>query len=228
MTVQQQLPLEFHYIEEQNFSQFTFGSNIDLFPILNDPMQNIIFIWGNSFSGKTHLLSALYHQYLKENKSAIFLPLSAKQELSIEMLENIESSDLICIDDIHSIAGDKIWEEALFNLYNQMNTAGHKLLISSHSNAENINFCLKDLKSRLQWGITYKIKPLTDSEKIQLLQNRAEAKLFELSDEVAQFLLNRVSRNLSDLIQLLDKLDYASLSQHRKLTIPFVKKNLGL
>jgi len=228
MIEQQQLPLEFNYIEEQNFSQFIFGSNKDLFPILNDPMQNIIFIWGNSFSGKTHILSALYHQYLKYNKSAIFLPLSAKNDLSIDMLENIESSDLICIDDIDFIVGDKIWEEALFNLYNHMKTAGNKLLISSHSNAKNLNFCLKDLKSRLQWGITYKIKPLTDAEKIQLLQNRAELKLFELSNEVAQFLLNRASRNLPDLIQLLDKLDYASLSQHRKLTIPFVKKNLGL
>jgi len=191
-------------------------------------MQNVVFIWGDTCSGKTHLLSALYHQYLADNKSAMFLPLSAKQDLSVEILENIESSDLICIDDIHSIAGDKIWEEALFSLYNQMKTAGNKLLISSHSNAENINFCLNDLKSRLQWGITYQIKSLTDAEKILLLQNRAEIKLFSLSDDVAQFLLNRVSRNLIDLIQLLDNLDYASLSQQRKLTIPFVKKFLGL
>lgn len=228
MTGQQQLPLEFHHLEEQNFCQFIFGSNIDLLSILNDPLQNVIFLWGDSFSGKTHLLSALYHQYLKENKPAIFLPLSIKQELSIEILENIESSELICIDDIHAIAGDRVWEEALFDLYNQMKAAGHKLLISSRSNAENSHFCLNDLKSRLQWGITYQLKSLTDAEKIQLLQNRAELKLFSLSDEVAQFLLHRVSRNLHDLIQLLDNLDYASLSQQRKLTIPFVKKHLGL
>ncbi|MFK5894160.1 MAG: DnaA regulatory inactivator Hda [Pseudomonadota bacterium] len=228
MTSHQQLPLEFHHVQEQNFNQFVFGSNSDLLPILKDPLQNVLFIWGNSFSGKTHLLSALYHQYLKENKSAIFLPLSIKQELSVEMLENIESSELICIDDIDAIAGDREWEEALFCLYNQMKTSGNKLLISSHSNAQNLNFCLNDLKSRLQWGITYKLKSLTDSEKIQLLQNRAELKSFSLADDVAKFLLNRVSRNLSDLIQILDKLDYASLSQQRKLTIPFVKEFLQL
>jgi DnaA-homolog protein len=228
MTSHQQLPLEFQHVQEQNFDQFVFGSNSDLLPILNDPQQTVLYLWGNSFSGKTHLLSALYHQYLKENKSAIFLPLAIKQELSVDMLENIETSALICIDDIDAIAGDRQWEEALFCLYNQMRTCGNKMLISSHSNAVNLNFCLNDLKSRLQWGITYQLNPLTDSEKIQLLQNRAQLKSFSLADDVAQFLLNRVSRNLPDLIQLLDKLDYASLSQQRKLTIPFVKKFLEL
>ena len=228
MTSHQQLPLEFQHVQEQSFDQFIFGSNSDLLPILNDPLQNVLFVWGNSFSGKTHLLSALYHQYLKENKSAIFLPLSIKQELSVDILENIETSALICIDDIDAIAGDRQWEESLFYLYNQMKTSGNKMLISSHSNAVNLNFCLNDLKSRLQWGITYQLKPLMDAEKIQLLQNRAQLKSFSLSDDVAQFLLNRVSRNLPDLIQLLDKLDYASLSQQRKLTIPFVKNFLEL
>lgn len=228
MTNHQQLPLQFQHLQEQSFSQFIFGSNADLLPLLNDPVQNVIVIWGNAFSGKTHLLSALYHQYLKVNKSAIYLPLSLKQELSVEMLENIESSELICIDDIDAIAGDRVWEEALFGLYNQMKDSGHKLLISAQNNAENINFCLNDLKSRLQWGITYRLKPLIDAEKIQILQNRAELKGFSLADDVAGFLINRVSRNLPDLIHLLDKLDYASLSEQRKLTIPFVKKYLNL
>ncbi|MFK5983861.1 MAG: DnaA regulatory inactivator Hda [Pseudomonadota bacterium] len=228
MTRHKQLPLQFQHFQEQNFSQFIFGSNDDLLPLLNDPLQNIILLWGNEFSGKTHLLSALYHQYLQENKSAIYLPLSMKKELSVEMLENIEFSELICIDDIDAIAGDRVWEEALFSLYNQMRDSGHKLLIAAKNNALNINFCLNDLKSRLQWGLTYKLKPLVDADKIQLLQNRAEMQGFSLADDVAAFLLNRVSRNLSDLIQLLDKLDYASLSEQRKLTIPFVRKYLNL
>ena len=233
MLNQQQIPLDFLHFDEKTFNQYVFGKNSELDIILNDPKQQVIFIWGEPFSGKTHLLSALYQQYLKNNKSAIYLPLSinhetSSQKIPIQMLENIEQSDLVCIDDIETIAGNREWEEALFFLYNQMLSNGHKLLISGKNNAENINFCLKDLKSRLQWGITYHLKPLDDNDKIQILQNRAEIKSFSLSSEVAQFLVNRVSRNLEDLLQLLDKLDFATLSEQRKLTIPFVKKTLGL
>lgn len=229
MTIQpQQLPLNFLHFEEKTFDQFVFGPNSTLLSLLNDPLQQLIFIWGDTYSGKSHLLSALYQQYLENHQSAIYLPLSAKQEISIGMLENIEYSNLVCIDDIDSIAGDKEWEEALFYLYNQMKTLGNRLLISGQNNAQNINFLLKDLKSRLQWGVTFRLKSLEDRDKIKVLQNRAELQLFSLSDEVAQFLLNRVSRNLDDLIKLLDKLDYATLSEQRKLSIPFVKKIIGL
>ncbi len=228
MVKHQQLPLQFEYMQEQTFQEYIFGDNQDLLSLLNDPLQQVIFIWGDNFSGKTHLLSALYHQYIEENKSAIFLPLSIKADLSVDMLENIQSSSLICIDDIDNIAGDRQWEEALFTLYNQMRDLGHRLVVSANNNAENIAFCLADLKSRLQWGITYKLKPLSDTQKIELLQNRAQLKGFYLDNEVAEFFLNRVSRNLESLINLLDKLDYASLSEQRKLTIPFVKKHLEL
>ena len=46
-------------------------------------------------------------------------------------------------------------------------------------------------------------------------------------DEVAVFIVNRVPRDLERLLELLDKLDRASLVQKRALSIPFVKQVLG-
>ena len=57
---------------------------------------------------------------------------------------------------------------------------------------------------------------------------RAKNIALELPAEVASFLLSRVSRDPEELFRLLDSLGQASLSQHRKLTIPFVKQELGM
>ena len=46
--------------------------------------------------------------------------------------------------------------------------------------------------------------------------------------DVARFLLNRSSRDMKTLIATLDRLDQASISAQRRLTIPFVKETLSL
>ncbi|MGU2568375.1 HdaA/DnaA family protein, partial [Pseudomonas aeruginosa] len=48
-----------------------------------------------------------------------------------------------------------------------------------------------------------------------------------LTDEVGRFILNRGSRSMNSLFDLLEQLDRASLQAQRKLTIPFLKETLG-
>ena len=87
-----------------------------------------------------------------------------------------------------------------------------------------LNCVLPDLQSRLAWGLTLEIKNLTDQEKIGVLQLRATFRGFQLSDDVASYLIHHCSRNMRDLFALLEKLDQASLIAKRKITIPFVKR----
>ena len=84
-------------------------------------------------------------------------------------------------------------------------------------------FHLQDLKSRIIWDLTYHLQPLNDKDKISLLQKRADTRSFEISAEVAAYLVKNVKRDLPSLLELLDKFDQATLAEKRKLTIPFVK-----
>ena len=86
---------------------------------------------------------------------------------------------------------------------------------------------LPDLVSRLSWGITYQVETLSDEEKVQALILRARQRGFDLLDDVAVFIMNRGPRDMAGLCQILDQLDQASLKEKRKLTIPFVKSELG-
>jgi DnaA family protein len=56
---------------------------------------------------------------------------------------------------------------------------------------------------------------------------RARQRGFDLLDEVASFILTRGPRDMAGLSGVLDRLDQASLTAKRKLTIPFVKAEMG-
>nr|WP_280525751.1 hypothetical protein [Moritella marina] len=67
-----------------------------------------------------------------------------------------------------------------------------------------------------------------DDGKLAALQLRAEFRGLKLPVDVGRFLLNRSSRDMKTLISTLDRLDSASISAQRRLTIPFVKETLSL
>ena len=69
---------------------------------------------------------------------------------------------------------------------------------------------------------------LDDDQKQAALQFRARARELELNDEVAAYIIQRLPRDMNELFWQLNRLDHASLAEQRKLTIPFVKKILGL
>uniref|UniRef100_UPI002B1D6593 HdaA/DnaA family protein n=1 Tax=Pseudomonas marginalis TaxID=298 RepID=UPI002B1D6593 len=85
-----------------------------------------------------------------------------------------------------------------------------------------------DLASRLDWGLIYKLHPLSDEEKIQALQLRARMRGFELTEDVCRFVLKRLDRKMGTLFDILNELDHESIVAQRKLTIPFVKDILKL
>jgi len=99
--------------------------------------------------------------------------------------------------------------------------------VSASCAPNKLDIQLPDLKTRLNWGLTLKIKPLADNETIAALCFKADLMGFEISPQAGRFLLTHFDRDLPSLWGLLEKLDKASLAAKRKLTIPFLKKILG-
>jgi DnaA family protein len=190
--------------------------------------DRLLYLWGPKGSGKSHLLQASC-QAVNSIQSAIYLPLTFLKEWGPQTIEGLEDQTLICIDDIDAIGNDPAWEEALFHLYNRIKDKEKSLLIiSGNQPPAMIAINLADLRSRLAWGLVIQLNELSDEEKITTLKLHAFKRGFELPESVAQFLLNRCSRNMHDLHQLLNRLDDASLAAHRKITIPFVKNILNI
>jgi DnaA family protein len=221
-----QLPLSFQAPENASFKNFITGDNQQLLFSVKSDEESLIFIWGENGSGKSHLLQAIAGQYQAQEMNALYLPLKLDDDFPPEMLEGLEMMDLICLDDVDQVIGNPEWEAALFHFFNRIRDNQGRLILSARSSAVNLGIDLPDLKSRLTWGLTYQIMALGDQDKIIALKHRAEQRGLSMTDEIARYLLNHATRDMTDLVQLLEKLDYESLAEQRKLTIPFIKNYL--
>ena len=226
-----QLPLIIQPPCDETFSSFiSFGQDDILSSLqhaLNSEYGGYIYLWGANGTGKSHLLHSAISWCESCLQSSCYIPLQYIEQLKPEMLSDLENMHLICLDNLEFIADKPEWELAVFNLFNRIKAKGKLLLITSNTSARNLNIQLPDLKSRLDWGLNYQLQKHSDNEKLAILQLRANLRGLVLSDDSGKFLLNRASRNISELCQMLSQLDLASMSAQRKLTIPFIKQTLG-
>jgi len=226
-----QLPLPLSLRTDLTFANFYSSKNDLVIAGLHDLLQahgvRLVYLWGQGV-GCTHLLQACCQQAAAQGLQVFYLSLKQLENLTPQLLENLEWVDLLCIDDLQAIAGNKPWEEAIFHLYNRSQNGAARLLFAASAIPKELGLQLPDLISRLTSGLIYQVHPLEDAEKIMVLQLRAKNVGLVLSEEVAQFLLHHLPRDLPALFSILEKLDHASLAQQRKLTIPFVKKVLVL
>lgn len=218
---------------DETFGGFYPGNNEVLLRGLQETLSKqqpaYFYLWGDKGAGKTHLLHAACADRTKRADPVLYLPLKAYRRWSPSLLEGVEALSLVCIDDLDSIAGQKNWEYAIFDMYNRMLETGRStLLIVGQKPSQQLGLELPDLISRLSSGQTYKVTSLDDSGKLEALKLRAYLRGFSLPEEVAAFLLNRLNRETDCLFAALNRLDGASIRAQRKLTIPFVKSVLCL
>ena len=228
----QQLPLEVRLSDHAIFESFYPGSNAVAVHALQQAslvdLPAVIWIWGSEGLGKSHLLQACTSKAHSQGYSTSYLPLERSFGLQPGVVDGMGDLDLICLDDIHQVAGDKQWETALFGLFEGLKGSGSRLIISAEQAPNQTSICLPDLASRLASGATYRLIPLVDQELLESLQHRATWLGMKLPTETASFLLSRVKRQTGILFPLLDQLDKAALAAQRRLTVPFVKSVLDV
>ena len=226
-----QLPLGIRLRDAATFANFVVGANAEALRHLRTWETTAtgrgIYLWGVQGSGKTHLLQAVCHAASADGETAAYIPLNDIAELDPTCLEGLETMHCVCLDDVHAIAGDPAWEAGVFHLYNRVVSTGGRLLVAAARAPAHLGIVMPDLATRLGWGLALRLEVLTDEEKSAALQQRGVQRGLELGPQVADYLLRHCSRDMTDLFQLLDELDRASLAAQRRLTIPFVKETLS-
>jgi len=224
-----QLTLDLRLKDSFTFDSFINSENQLLLAVLKkQPLttERQVYLWGVHNAGKTHLLQSVCQYFSQQGLNVSYLPLQQFIEYSPEVFSGLETRDVCCIDDVQLLQSKTDWQEALFNLINRAREMDVRLVFASEQPPDKMHLQLKDLVSRLQWGPVFRLIELNDAEKHQALQQRAQARGFELADKVVAYLLNNYNRDITDLFNMLDALDIAQLQQHRRLTIPFVKSVL--
>lgn len=227
-----QLTLSVQLPDDETFASFQSESNQMVVQQLTHFLDHVgdenkqvhsLFLFGLSGVGKSHLLHASCAYADTLGITSLCLSFSELTQLSVDVLDGLENIDLVCLDDIQLIAGNKKWQQGVFDLYNRMIEQNKCLIITGDQSVAQLNISLPDLVSRLSWGLTEQLKPLSDKEKSFALQYRAQQRGLTMNDDVASFLINRLSRDMTSLIAALEQLDQASIREQRRITIPFIK-----
>jgi len=224
-----QIPLQLEPRRDSRFEGFVTGPNHALVEALKhmpDEPGSSIFLFGGEGSGKTHLLNALCHQTRERQGRAFYLTLKRLPKDAIASLQGLEKLDLVCVDDLHLIAGDEAWEEALFHCFNRVREANGRLLVSSRKRLSALNLGLPDLASRLAWGLRLPLMPLEDHDKLAVINLHSNALGFSLPEDVQQYLLKHHDRSMAALIQTVENLHQAALTNKRRITVPLARQVL--
>src|SRR5687768_15336564 len=123
-------------------------------------------------SGKTHLLQATARAAGESGRAAAYLPLAELSTHDPAIVDGFAQMALICLDDVQAIVGQPKWQEALKALYDGLRTTGGAIVAAATRPPMELGLELKDLATRLAWGPVYALKPLSDEDKVQLLQRR--------------------------------------------------------
>ena len=217
-----QLLLDITPESQPTLDNFVVGRNLELLSALRHALagssiERCFYVWGETGSGKSHLLQACVRAAQDMQQNAIYAHGSVPP-LSMDM-----GAAVVAVDDVEQL--DAAAQIELFNLYNQMRESSGMLLVSGKESALHLKL-RGDLRTRLGWGLVYQVHGLSDEEKALALSQHARAKGFDLSPEVTQYLLRHGRRDLPNLLAALDALDAHSLSLHRAPSVPLLKEVL--
>ena len=131
-----------------------------------NPQYNPLYIYGESGSGKTHLLQAIGNKVLENNPEKRVKYISAvnllENELEIQKVRS-EEFDLLIVDDIQ-VLGEKdiLIQEKFFNLFNSQHFKNKQMVFSSDTEPDQLENVPSSLIVRFKWGMTACLTSLED------------------------------------------------------------------
>jgi len=162
--------------------------------IKNDNViYNPLFIYSESSLGKTHLLQALAHKAIKENKSAIYVTAEIFlndliKNIAYMTMDSFQSKyrkcDILLIDNIQFILGKEGMQEELLYTLEELSLLGKQIVIAGLQAPFKMTKIEKRLQNVLSSGLVIEITKPQSEMNIELLKKKSEQKGIKLSDEM--------------------------------------------
>jgi DnaA family protein len=224
------LPLALRFPPDQRFDTFHTRDPVVLAPLRDAarrPDGQRLYVAGPRSVGKTHLLLAVCAEAEAQGWRPGFLPLAGATGRLQEALEALHEHDLVALDSIEAIAGDRAAEVALFDFHNRAHDAGTCVVYAGRDWPDGLGLGLPDLRSRLGQCVRIALPALDDDGRAEVLRLRAARRGLQMDQAAIDWLLRRAGRDLSSLTATFDRIDRAALAAQRRVTVPFLRQLLG-
>tara|TARA_B100002051_G_scaffold62813_1_gene59005 strand:+ start:248 stop:910 length:663 start_codon:yes stop_codon:yes gene_type:complete len=196
------------FLSKSNFFAFNL---IDTWPKWE---KNIINICGEKYSGKTHLSQI----FLNKNKGKIL----ESNKFIFNEAENLRIYQNIILEDFNN----DIDEESIFSLINFVDQNNKYLVINSLKPINEMNFNLKDLKSRAKNSLVAKIENPDDQLIKVLLAKNFSDRQIKIDNKLIEFAAKRITRSYGKIFEFIYKIDEMSLKMKKSIDLKTIKKVL--
>ena len=127
-----QYPLAFPADDPPSFDNFVPGPNAPVVRAVRESAagrgDRVLYLAGPSGTGKTHLLVAAARA-----AEGFYLDPGGEPGIGPAVTERLETARLVCLDGVGAAAGRPDWEEALFRLFNALESAGTPLIVAERA-----------------------------------------------------------------------------------------------
>ena len=213
-----QLLLDFNV--EQNFRDDDFyvgQSNFYPFELINKwPKweKNFLNIIGEKFSGKTHLTNIFLKKF-----NGIRVESSL---LNDENLKAIKPYQNIVLEDLNLNINEKL----IYTLFNIIDQDNKFLIITSSEPITEIDFRLKDLKSRTNNCLLAKIENPDDELMFALILKNLSDRQITLDKKLIDFIIKRIERSYGKIFEFIYKIDKISLKKKKSIDFKIINEAL--
>ena len=213
-----QLLLDFdHKIEFNEHDYYVSKSNYFAFNLIQNWTKwekKILNIYGDTFSGKTHLAKIF------QNKSkALYL---TDNDVNQEIFKKIKLSECIVIDDFEKIKNENL----LYSLFNLIYQDNKYLLILSNRAISDINYSLDDLNSRAKNCIFAQIENPDDDLIFAIIVKSFSDRQIKLEKKLLEFIIKRIERSYGKIYEFIYKVDELSLKKKKPINLKTIREIL--
>ena len=213
-----QLLFNFNYSQNFNYDDFFVSkSNYFAFQLIEKwPKweKNILNIYGEKFSGKSHLANI----FCNKNKCIKI----TEEQLNDEILKNLKLHENIVLDNFDNLTEERL----LYSLFNLVDHDNKYLLINSIKPINEINFDLNDLKSRSKNCLFAKIDKPDDELMFALILKNFSDRQIEIDKKFIDFIIKRIDRSYGKISDFIYKIDELSLKSKKPIDFKTIKEIL--
>ena len=176
--------------------------------------KNILNIFGEKFSGKTHLVEIFESKYkavrIQEN------------DLNNNIFKSLKLHENVILDNFENKSDEKI----LYSLFNLVDQDNKYLIITSKKPLIEMQFLLKDLASRVKNCLMAEISKPDDELIFALILKNFSDRQISLDKKLIDYIVKRIDRSYSKIKEFIYKVDEMSLKQKKPINLKTIKELL--
>jgi len=192
---------------------------------------NPLFVYGENISEKTHLIQAIGNHIIQYTPKTKVLYVSAVK-FTNEFIDAIQddristfrdkyrSVDVLLIDDIQFLAGKERAQEEFLHIFNALYEANKQIVITGNRPPKDIINLEECLISRFEWGLITDIQHPDYETRISILRKKVQSENLNVSDEVIDFIAEKVISNRRQLEGVFARIIAHSALNKKDISVP--------